>query len=73
MERRCFLEDGQIVEFTETPVAVLEHRGPDSRLGVSLRKFIAWRQQNKLPPRVSATFNVAFLVTTLRRSAPVPV
>ncbi len=51
-------EQVQIVEFQETPVAALEHRGPDSRLGSSLRKFIEWRKQNRLPPRTSATFNV---------------
>ena len=60
MKREYRPEQVQIVEFNETPVAALEHRGPDSRLGVSLRKFIKWRKQNKLPPRVSATFNVVY-------------
>ena len=29
-------------------------------IGNSIRKFIEWRQQNNLPPRVSATFNVFY-------------
>lgn len=53
-------ETVQIVEFPETRVAVLEHRGDPRQLGVSIRAFIAWRRQNQLPPRTSATFNVLY-------------
>lgn len=49
-----------IVTFTDTRVAVLEHRGDPRRLGDSIRKFIAWRKQNRLPPGVSATFNILY-------------
>jgi AraC family transcriptional regulator len=48
----------RVVDFPETRVAVLEHRGPPERLGESLRRFIAWRKEAGLPPRLSATFNV---------------
>jgi AraC family transcriptional regulator len=49
-----------IVDFPETRVAALEHRGDPRRLGDSLRAFIEWRKQNRLPPRVSATFNLLY-------------
>ncbi|HEV8247319.1 MAG TPA: AraC family transcriptional regulator [Polyangiaceae bacterium] len=50
----------QIIDFQETRVAVLEHHGDPTLLGDSIRKFIAWRRQNQLPPSVSATFNLAY-------------
>ena len=46
--------------FPDTRVAVLEHRGDPRQLGESIRKFIAWRKQNRLPPRLSATFNIFY-------------
>ena len=49
-----------IVEFAETRVACLEHRGDYRRIGHSIRKFIEWRKQNQLPPRSSATFNIFY-------------
>ena len=53
-------EDVNIRVFEETRVAVLEHRGDPTRIGDSLRTFIAWRKQNRLPPAVSATFNILY-------------
>ncbi len=53
-------ENVTIVDFPETRVAALEHRGDPRRLGDSIRAFIAWRRGNGLPPRVSATFNVLY-------------
>ena len=50
----------RIVDCRDIAVAVLEHRGNPQRLGESIRKFIEWRKQNKLPPSVSATFNIAY-------------
>ena len=50
----------QIVDFKATKVAALEHRGDPRLIGGSIRKFIAWRQENRLPPRSSATFNVVY-------------
>jgi AraC family transcriptional regulator len=46
--------------FPETRVAVLAHRGDPALLGESLRRFIDWRRQNRLPPARSATFNVLY-------------
>jgi AraC family transcriptional regulator len=48
----------KIVHFPETKVAALEHRGDPRLVGDSVRTFIAWRKQNGLPPRLSATFNI---------------
>lgn len=53
-------EDVRVVQFPETKVATFEHRGDPELIGDSIRKFIAWRKQNNLPPKVSATFNVAY-------------
>jgi AraC family transcriptional regulator len=50
----------RIVDFEPTRVAVLEHRGAPHLLGESIRRFIAWRKQNHLPPRLSATYNVVY-------------
>jgi AraC family transcriptional regulator len=49
-----------IVDCKETQVATLEHRGDPRLIGNSIRKFIEWRKQNKLHPRVSATFNICY-------------
>jgi AraC family transcriptional regulator len=53
-------DEVSLVEFPETRVAALEHRGDPLHLGDSIRRFIEWRRQNRLPPRVSATFNIAY-------------
>lgn len=53
-------DDVTIIEFPPTEVGVLEHRGDPRRLGESIRKFIEWRKQNQLHPRVSATFNLLY-------------
>ena len=53
-------DDVRIVQFPETRIAVLEHRGDPRLLGKSIQQFIAWRKLNKLPPSVSATFNLIY-------------
>jgi AraC family transcriptional regulator len=50
----------QLIIFKETKVAALEHRGNPNLIGNSVRKFIEWRKQNNLPPKVSATFNILY-------------
>ena len=50
----------QIIDFKDTRVATLEHRGDPMLLGDSIRKFIEWRKQNHLPPSVSATFSLVY-------------
>jgi AraC family transcriptional regulator len=54
------IEQVKIVNFVETPVAVLEHRGDPQLIGDSIRTFIEWRRQNQLPPEISATFNILY-------------
>ena len=53
-------EQIRIIDVDDTRVAVLEHRGDPRLIGDSIRSFIAWRRQNGLPPRISATFNVLY-------------
>lgn len=54
------LEDVSIVQFESTRVALLKHRGDPHRLMESVRKFIDWRKQHRLPPQRSATFNLIY-------------
>jgi AraC family transcriptional regulator len=54
-------EQVRIVDFPETAVAILEHRGDARRVGDSIRRFIGWRKRVGLPPRISATFNILLL------------
>jgi AraC family transcriptional regulator len=49
-----------IVDFKETPIAVLEHHGDPATVLNSVKVFIAWRKINKLPPSVSRTFNIFY-------------
>ena len=53
-------EQVKIVDFPETRVGVLEHRGDPKRLGDTIRTFIEWRKQTHLRPEVSATFNLFY-------------
>jgi AraC family transcriptional regulator len=50
----------RVVQFPATRLAMLEHRGSPLRLGDSIRSFIEWRKAHKLPPRLSATFNLVY-------------
>ncbi len=50
----------RIIDFPETPVALLEHRGSPQQVPASVRRFIAWRKANASPPSRSATFNILF-------------
>ncbi len=49
-----------LVEFPETPVAVLTHRGDPAADGDTIRRFIAWRKRVGLGPSGSATFNILY-------------
>lgn len=50
----------RVADFPETPVAVLEHRGPPADVPASVQRFIAWRKAHGSPPRRSATFNILY-------------
>ncbi|MDT4291723.1 AraC family transcriptional regulator [Methylomonas sp. MO1] len=50
-----------IVDFSETMIAVLEHRGSHTLVMDSVRKFIDWRKQSGLSPVASScTFGIAY-------------
>lgn len=50
--------DVGLAEFPVTSVAMLRHHGDPALVGDAVRRFIAWRRANGLPPSRSATFNV---------------
>jgi AraC family transcriptional regulator len=52
--------DVQIVDFPETKVAVLEHRGSPALEHESVRKLIAWRLENRLPPDRHRNYGVHY-------------
>ena len=60
-----------IVNFPETRVAVLEHRGPPDQLLTSVKRFIDWRKSCSVSPvRESQTYGVAWDVpATTEREA----
>lgn len=54
------VNDVKIVDFPETRMAVLKHRGAPHLVMNSVRRFIVWRKENKLPPKLSATYNILY-------------
>ncbi|MEQ1974861.1 GyrI-like domain-containing protein [Xenorhabdus sp. SGI240] len=50
----------KIVNFPETTVAVMEHKGSSSNIGNTIRAFKAWRITNKLSPERHRTFNFVY-------------
>lgn len=52
--------DVRIVDIPDTPLACLSHTGPHERVGDTIRRFIAWRKENRLPPSSAATWNVLY-------------
>jgi AraC family transcriptional regulator len=60
MAARHHADDVRIVDFPETAVACLSHVGPPERIGETIRRFIAWRRANGLPPSKNATWNILY-------------
>lgn len=54
------LGDVAVVEFPETRVAELVHRGEHERVLETVQRFIGWRRRHRLPPSVSATYNIVY-------------
>jgi AraC family transcriptional regulator len=50
--------DVRIVEFFDTRVAALEHRGPPDAEHDTARRLIGWRIANRLSPERHRTFAV---------------
>ncbi len=57
----------EIIDFPDTLVAALEHRGPEHLTYNTTKQFIEWRQANGHPPGRGKTFGVHYTdpVTTL--------
>lgn len=49
-----------VVDFPEILIAIIEHRGSPNSLGATIKKFITWRQENRLPPSKNRTFNLIY-------------
>lgn len=60
MQPKTDIRDVRIIDFPETRLAVLEHRGDPHRIGDSIRSFIAWRKRHHLHPSRHATFNIFY-------------
>jgi AraC family transcriptional regulator len=58
MDHQSRSAEVKIIDVEDQRVALLEHRGDPALIGDSVRRFIAWRKQAGLPPRLSATFNI---------------
>jgi AraC family transcriptional regulator len=50
----------RIIEFPETRVAAIEHRGPAALEHETARHLIAWRIANRLPPERHATYGIHY-------------
>jgi AraC family transcriptional regulator len=60
MKREWKHDDVRIVDFKETRVAAMEHRGDPATIWETVRRFIAWRKQTGIVPKVSATFQLLY-------------
>lgn len=49
-----------VVDFPTTQLAVLEHRGSHDTLHLSVQRFVAYRQRNRLARDKHATFNLVY-------------
>lgn len=52
--------DVKIVDFPETKVAAIEHRGPPHLEHETVRKLIEWRLANRLPPDRHRSYGVHY-------------
>lgn len=52
--------DVEIVDFGETHVIALTHRGDPANLNPSIARFIEWRRANRIGPQVARTFNIFY-------------
>ena len=50
MRNEYTASDVRIVDFPATRVGSLLHRGDPRGLGGTIRRFIEWRRENRLPP-----------------------
>lgn len=48
----------ELIELPAIPLAALDHHGSEVQLQESIKTFIQWRRQHKLPPAASRSFNL---------------
>ncbi len=58
MSPRYTDDEVRVIDVAPVRVALYPHRGDPARLGDSVRRFIAWRRREGLPPKISATYNL---------------
>lgn len=54
------ISDVRVIDFPETPIALLDHKGDHMRLPATVRRFIDWRRTHGTSPERSATFNILY-------------
>lgn len=57
--------DVRIIQFPETRVAAIEHRGLPEREHDTARELVAWRIAHRLPPERHATYGIHYTDPTL--------
>lgn len=60
MPRQFLLSDVDIVELEARHIACMPHHGDPAKIGDTVQAFIAWRKQERLLPKTSATFNLFY-------------
>lgn len=60
MTEKTYTPEVSMVDFPETPIAVLAHKGPVETLGHTIQQFIGWRKQHHTRPGKSKTFNIVY-------------
>ncbi len=50
----------EVLNFTETRIAKLEHKGNPNKVLDTVKTFIDWRKTQKLNPKISRTFNILY-------------
>lgn len=60
MKKNLPMDQIRIIDFKETRIAALEHRGDPALIGDSIRKFIEWRKQTGIIPKSNAIFNILY-------------
>lgn len=50
----------KIIDFPETKVAALEHKGAPNKVMQTVGKFIQWRKENGPSPKISDTYNILY-------------
>lgn len=52
--------DVRVIDFEDTPIALLVHNGSPAGLNTTIRRFIDWRKANGPSPDISRTFNILY-------------